>query len=277
MFVVRQAVGYEGAEFMVELFGGGEAVADYDEGAGNFSSLEVGLGDDSAIADGGMFEQDGFDFGGGDGESLVFDHLLAAVEHVEEAVGVGADDVAGVVPAIAQNGVGGLRFFPVSQHELRATHDEFAGLAGCDLIVVDVEHATFGECEGLADGSGAVHLWRRDVANVGDGRGFRHAISLIDAGGEQAQLPASQPAVALTELEPGEAGTIDHISLPFLGQQFLMRVGFVPGVQVEFSRRAPLGDPSVYLVDGTEIALRSETAKSIMVRRAEIPQLGDLP
>jgi Fe2+ transport system protein FeoA len=113
------------------------------------------------------------------------------------------------------------------------------------------------------------------------GHGLRHPGNSdgadFDAGGEQAQLPASQPAVALTELEPGEAGTIDHISLPFLGQQFLMRVGFVPGVQVEFSRRAPLGDPSVYLVDGTEIALRSETAKSIMVRRAEIPQLGDLP
>jgi Fe2+ transport system protein FeoA len=56
-----------------------------------------------------------------------------------------------------------------------------------------------------------------------------------------------------------------------------MRVGFVPGVQVKFSRRAPMGDPSVYSVDGTEIALRAETASRIMVRRGWISPVGDLP
>jgi Fe2+ transport system protein FeoA len=84
-------------------------------------------------------------------------------------------------------------------------------------------------------------------------------------------------SVPLTNLGPGESGTIDHISLPPADQQFLMRVGFVPGVHVRFSRRAPLGDPSVYSVDGTEIALRAETASRIMVRRGWISPLGDLP
>jgi ferrous iron transport protein A len=83
--------------------------------------------------------------------------------------------------------------------------------------------------------------------------------------------------VALIDLELGETGTIDHISLPPADQQFLMRVGFVPGVQVRFSRCAPLGDPSVYSVDGTEIALRAETARRIMVKRGGLPLLGDLP
>jgi len=83
--------------------------------------------------------------------------------------------------------------------------------------------------------------------------------------------------VALTDLAVGEAATIDHISLPPGDQQFLMRIGFVPGVQVRFSRRAPLGDPSVYSVDGTEIALRAETASHIMVRRGWLSSLGDLP
>jgi ferrous iron transport protein A len=83
--------------------------------------------------------------------------------------------------------------------------------------------------------------------------------------------------VALTDLEVGEAATIDHISLPPAEQQFLMRVGFVPGVQVGFSRRAPLGDPSVYSVDGTEIALRAETACHIIVKRGGATPLGDLP
>ncbi len=83
--------------------------------------------------------------------------------------------------------------------------------------------------------------------------------------------------VALTDLEVGEAATIEHISLPAAEQQFLMRVGFVPGVQVGFSRRAPLGDPSIYSVDGTEIALRAETACHIMVKRVGATPLGDLP
>jgi Fe2+ transport system protein FeoA len=73
--------------------------------------------------------------------------------------------------------------------------------------------------------------------------------------------------VPLIELELGEAGTIDHISLPPADEHFLMRIGFVPGAHIRFSRRAPLGDPSVYSVDGTEIALRAETARHIIVQR----------
>ena len=83
--------------------------------------------------------------------------------------------------------------------------------------------------------------------------------------------------VALTDLATGEAGTIDHISLSPGDQQFLMRIGFVPGAQVKFSRHAPLGDPSVYAVDGTEIALRAETARYIKVRRGLLSPFGDLP
>ena len=64
----------------------------------------------------------------------------------------------------------------------------------------------------------------------------------------------TQPRVALINLEVGEAGTIDHISLPPADQQFLKRIGFVPGAEIRFSRRAPLGDPSVYSV--TEPKLR---------------------
>ncbi len=84
---------------------------------------------------------------------------------------------------------------------------------------------------------------------------------------EMSQLP-----VALVDLEIGEAGTLAHISLPPAEQQFLMRIGFVPGALVRFSRRAPLGDPSVYSVDGTEIALRAETASLIFVQQHSVQQ-----
>lgn len=86
----------------------------------------------------------------------------------------------------------------------------------------------------------------------------------------------TEPFVALTDLEVGEGGPIDHISLPPADQQFLMRIGVVPGAQVTFSRRAPLGDPSVYSVDGTEIALRAETANYIFVQQGRLLRLSDL-
>ncbi|MFZ0477996.1 MAG: FeoA family protein [Terriglobales bacterium] len=85
-----------------------------------------------------------------------------------------------------------------------------------------------------------------------------------------------QQRVALIDLELGEVGTIDRISLPPADEHFLMRMGFFPGAQVRFCRRAPLGDPSVYSVDGTEIALRAETARHIVVQRTGLAPLGDL-
>ncbi len=86
----------------------------------------------------------------------------------------------------------------------------------------------------------------------------------------------TQMPVALTDLEIGEGGAITLIALPTTHQQFLTRIGLVPGAEITFSRRAPLGDPSVYSVDGTEVALRAETASYIFVQRGRFPRLGDL-
>ena len=44
-----------------------------------------------------------------------------------------------------------------------------------------------------------------------------------------------------------------------------MHFGFIPETRVLALRRAPAGDPTVYCVDGAEIALRRETAKFISV------------
>ncbi len=48
-----------------------------------------------------------------------------------------------------------------------------------------------------------------------------------------------------------------------------MHMGFVPDAKVLVIRRAPAGDPTVYAIDGFEIALRRETARSIRVRALE--------
>ena len=70
----------------------------------------------------------------------------------------------------------------------------------------------------------------------------------------------------LSELKVGEAGVVVALDLPESVQNHLMHMGFVPNATVTALRRAPAGDPTVYGVDGLEIALRHETAEAIRVR-----------
>jgi Fe2+ transport system protein FeoA len=59
-------------------------------------------------------------------------------------------------------------------------------------------------------------------------------------------------------------------------QNHLMHMGFVPDALVTVLRRAPAGDPTVYGVDGMEIALRHETASSIRMRPLEAEAVQDV-
>ena len=70
----------------------------------------------------------------------------------------------------------------------------------------------------------------------------------------------------LSELSVGESGILVGLDLPENVQNHLMHMGFVPDSQITALRRAPAGDPTVYCVDGLEIALRHETAAAIRVR-----------
>jgi ferrous iron transport protein A len=71
---------------------------------------------------------------------------------------------------------------------------------------------------------------------------------------------------ALSELRVGERGILVTLDLPESVQNHLMHMGFVPDACVHALRRAPAGDPTVYCIDGMEIALRHETAAAIRVR-----------
>ncbi|HEX8710353.1 MAG TPA: FeoA family protein [Terracidiphilus sp.] len=73
----------------------------------------------------------------------------------------------------------------------------------------------------------------------------------------------------LSELRVGSSGMLVSLDLPESVQNHLMHMGFVPDALVTALRRAPAGDPTVYGVDGMEIALRHETASAIRVRLAE--------
>lgn len=70
----------------------------------------------------------------------------------------------------------------------------------------------------------------------------------------------------LSELNIGESGVLMALDLPDSVQNQLMHMGFVPNARVTVLRRAPAGDPTVYAIDGMEIALRVETARAIRVR-----------
>ncbi len=74
---------------------------------------------------------------------------------------------------------------------------------------------------------------------------------------------------ALSDLTVGESGILVALDLPESVQNHLMHMGFVPNALVTALRRAPAGDPTVYAVDGMEIALRRETASAIRVRPPE--------
>jgi ferrous iron transport protein A len=85
------------------------------------------------------------------------------------------------------------------------------------------------------------------------------------------ELWASKTLQALSELAVGTAGVVETLDLPDAVQHHLMHMGFVPEARVVVVRRAPAGDPTVYSIDGFEIALRRETANSIVVRAIEEP------
>jgi ferrous iron transport protein A len=77
----------------------------------------------------------------------------------------------------------------------------------------------------------------------------------------------------LSELNVGESGVLVSLDLPESVQNHLMHMGFVPDALVTSLRRAPAGDPTVYGVDGMEIALRRETAAAIRVRAAGMDEM----
>lgn len=71
----------------------------------------------------------------------------------------------------------------------------------------------------------------------------------------------------LTDLSPGSVCQIVSLELSGLLRRRILDLGIVPGTLIRCIRRGPSGDPTAYLVRETLIALRSEDAAQILVRK----------
>lgn len=74
------------------------------------------------------------------------------------------------------------------------------------------------------------------------------------------------PPTTLADLRSGEEGILDRIDLPDDIARRLMELGFLPGNTVIPAHRAPGGGARVFQVDGSEVALRHDTAARLFLR-----------
>ncbi len=85
----------------------------------------------------------------------------------------------------------------------------------------------------------------------------------------QLSVNCDQPealSATLVDLRRGDAAILSDIDLPGDDARRLMELGFLPGTRITAGHSAPGGDPRVFQVDGSEIALRRETARRLRVR-----------
>jgi ferrous iron transport protein A len=86
--------------------------------------------------------------------------------------------------------------------------------------------------------------------------------------------PAGAADRTLAQLPEGESGVLDRLDLPEDVARRLMELGFLPGHIIVPARSAPGGEPRVYRVDGSEVALRRETASRLILRPANNGKMG---
>lgn len=72
--------------------------------------------------------------------------------------------------------------------------------------------------------------------------------------------------VTLASLAPGQAAAISHIVADAALKLHLMELGFVSGSPITYLMSTPFGDPRIYSLRGTSIALRKSEARCIHVR-----------
>ena len=71
--------------------------------------------------------------------------------------------------------------------------------------------------------------------------------------------------VRLSDLKPGQTGTVVRVEGDKLVRRRMMDMGMVRGTDVLVKRVAPLGDPIEFVVRGYNLSLRKTEAQAIEV------------
>jgi len=79
-------------------------------------------------------------------------------------------------------------------------------------------------------------------------------------------LQLTSPPRTLLSLRKGDHAILASIQLPMEDARRLMELGFVPGMRITAGQSAPGGDPRVFQVDGSELAVRRATASKVTIR-----------
>ena len=74
-------------------------------------------------------------------------------------------------------------------------------------------------------------------------------------------------ATTLDRLPLGETALVVEVDATAALADRLEDLGFVPGTRVTVRRRAPLGDPRVYELRGSQLCLRGSEARAVRVMR----------
>ena len=80
------------------------------------------------------------------------------------------------------------------------------------------------------------------------------------------KVHSAKPNRTLSDLALGESGILENFDMPLSIAEHLMNLGFVPGLEILVARSGPGGNPRVYRVDGTEVALRRDLSRCIGIR-----------
>ncbi|MBW2458655.1 MAG: metal-dependent transcriptional regulator [Deltaproteobacteria bacterium] len=130
-----------------------------------------------------------------------------------------------------------LRVCPNSQ-------DEFLSVFHNCSLAGDVQTSCTGECRiGPAAGSSST---------ASDGARKRREI----------------PQVSIHDLRPGQTGTVTHVNARGSIRQRLLDMGVLPDASVELVRVAPTGNPIWIKMEGTQLALRQDEAKAVLVEKS---------
>lgn len=94
----------------------------------------------------------------------------------------------------------------------------------------------------------------------------------LNGNGRRPHSPAPR---TLADLVPGECGVLTLLDLPEGDARRLMELGFLPGSVIVAARSAPGGDPRVFRVEGTEFALRGDTARHLHVDASTVARAAE--